>query len=68
MMSDTGVPLPTFRQILGHRDLPTAMRYINPNDENRWQAVRAFIALLEDSGKSQRYRKRGHQSGKVPKR
>lgn len=49
-MAMAGVPLATVQQILGHRDIKTTTRYINPNDENRRKAVDALAALFKNSG------------------
>ena len=48
-MAMAGVPLPTVQQILGHRDIKTTTRYINPNDENRRIAVNALAVLFKNS-------------------
>ncbi len=45
-MSAAGVPLRTIQQILGHQDVRTTTRYINPNDENRRRAVDVLGALF----------------------
>jgi integrase len=50
-MAMAGVPLTTVGQILGHRDIKTTTRYINPNDENRRKAVNALAALFSNEGK-----------------
>jgi integrase len=50
-MAMAGVPISTVQQILGHRDIKTTTRYINPNDENRKKAVNALAALFSDDGK-----------------
>ncbi|MEN6560103.1 MAG: site-specific integrase [Acidobacteriota bacterium] len=51
-MATAGIPLTTVQQILGHRDIRTTTRYINPNDENRRKAVNALAALFEDPGRA----------------
>jgi hypothetical protein len=51
-MATAGIPLTTVQQILGHKDIRTTSRYINPNDENRRKAVNALAALFEDPGKT----------------
>ena len=48
-MAMAGVALTTVQQILGHRDIKTTSRYINPNDENRRKAVNALAALFRQS-------------------
>lgn len=51
-MAMAGVPLTTVQQILGHRDIKTTTRYINPNDDNRRKAVNALAVLFKDAGSS----------------
>ena len=46
-MATAGIPITTVQQILGHKDIRTTIRYINPNDENRRKAVNALAALFE---------------------
>jgi integrase len=58
-MATAGIPLTTVQQILGHRDIRTTSRYINPNDENRRKAVNALAALFQDPGKSPGQEKTG---------
>jgi len=48
-MAMAGVPISTVQQILGHRDIKTTTRYINPNDENRRKAVNALAVLFRSS-------------------
>ncbi len=49
-MAAAGIPLTTVQQILGHQDIRTTIRYINPNDEGRRKAVNALAALFVDPG------------------
>jgi integrase len=49
-MAAASVPLATIQQILGHQDIRTTMRYINPNDEGRRKAVSVLGALFADPG------------------
>lgn len=51
-MDAAGVSIRTIQQLLGHQDIRTTTRYINPNDANRRKAVNALAALFEDPGKS----------------
>jgi len=51
-MATAGVPLTTVQQILGHRDIRTTTRYINPNDESRRKPVNALAALFYEPEKS----------------
>ncbi|TFH40442.1 MAG: hypothetical protein E4H01_16560 [Lysobacterales bacterium] len=48
-MAMAGVLLTTVQQILGHKDIKTTTRYINPNDENRRRAVNALATLFQVS-------------------
>jgi integrase len=51
-MAAAGVPLTTIQQILGHSDIRTTNRYVNPNDENRRKAVDALAAVFMNPQKS----------------
>jgi integrase len=66
-MATAGVPLTTVQQILGHKDIRTTTRYINPNDENRRKAVNALAALFEDLGKPAGPEKAGTNVAQVKK-
>lgn len=46
-MDAAGVSIRTIQQLLGHQDIRTTTRYINPNDENRKKAVNALAALFQ---------------------
>jgi integrase len=44
-----GVDLPTLKELMGHSDILTTMRYVHPTPEHKREAVRK----LEDYNRSQ---------------
>jgi integrase len=44
-----GVDLPTLKELMGHSDIPTTMRYVHPTPEHKREAVRK----LEDYNRNQ---------------